>query len=135
MASDQVFHHHSKWEEIPAGMWGTLPIEERTAATERAKALMIDVDRFSDAMTLATIRWPVSCEASLTNPNINQLAFMGHAGTCIAEGVPEDLTRAAWNTLNGQQQDLANDAAARVVRTWKEKRGETCQNTNLELTF
>lgn len=136
MEIEQIFHHHSKWEEIPGGMWEALPIEHRNGAIGRARQLMIDIDRFVFAMRRATLEWPISCEVSLTNPNINQLAFIGHAGSCIAENVPEDLTRAAWNTLTKQQQDLANDAADRVVREWKEKRfNYKCQNSNLELMF
>ena len=39
---------------------------------------------------------------------MNRLAWLGHAGTCFALGVPEDCTREAWHNLSMVEQDLAN---------------------------
>jgi hypothetical protein len=100
-------------------MWRRTSGEERQRYLQAAADLMKDHERFYQAMHRVTLEWPYSCEVNLTTNSINQQAWIGHAGTVLATGSPEDVTRQAWHTLTKDQQDLANAAADRAIAEWK----------------
>lgn len=116
----QIFHHFEKLEEHRAGMWRITTPTERDGLVDAAADLMRNRDAFRDAMFQAVREWPMSMEAAMTTPSLNQRAFMGHAGCCIAVGSPEDLTRLAWHSLRPDQQDEANAAADEAIALWRE---------------
>lgn len=120
MKLKRVFYHYLDREEFEAGMWRSVPADDREGYISAARELMCDPDSFESAMVRATREWPKSCEAALTADPINKRAWLGHAGCCVAVESPEDLTRAAWSLLNQEQQDLANAAADRAIATWME---------------
>lgn len=116
----RVFHHHDKWEDAAHGMWRRNSSgDERQAFLSKARALMIDTAAFFGAMERVTYEWPYSCEANFTAPGVNKLAWLGHAGCCLATGSSEDVTRQAWHTLNQEQQDAANAAAQLAIDGWE----------------
>lgn len=114
----QVFYHYTLLEEHQAGLWRTTRPGEREALTIAAYRLMRNPARFLEAMLRACKEWPYSMEAAMTTPSLNQRAWMGHSGCCIAVGSPEDLTRLAWHRLNQKQQDAANAAADSAIEFW-----------------
>ena len=114
----QVFYHYTMLEEHEAGLWRTTKPEEREAYIDAAYRLMRNPKRFAEAMMRAVREWPHSMEAAMTTPSLNQRAWMGHAGCCIATGSPEDLTRLGWHRLTLQQQDRANAAAEEAIEFW-----------------
>lgn len=118
-SKSRVFFHHSKMEEYRAGMWEELPIEVRDAHVRKAADLMRDPDAFEAACSRATAEWPNSTAVAMTTPSMNLKAWIGHAGSCVATGTPEHLTRQAWRELTEAQQDAANDAAQRAIETWR----------------
>jgi hypothetical protein len=113
----RLYHHYEQWEEISHGMWRRVLGQARKPLLEQAACLMRDSVRFHAAMLLASQEWKYSCEAHLTG-GYNRQAWMGHAGCCLATGSPEDVTREAWHTLTQSEQDLANEAADRVLADW-----------------
>ena len=116
----RVFHHHDKWEDAAHGMWRrNTSGEERQAFKRKAAGLMVNTEAFYEAMARVTREWPYSCEANLTAPSINRRAWLGHAGTCLLTGSPEDVTRDAWWTLTQEQQNAANAAADRAIADWE----------------
>lgn len=115
----QVFYHYTLLEEHQAGLWRTTKPAEREALTDAAYRLMRNPKRFLAAMLKAIAEWPYSMEAAMTTPSLNQRAWMGHAGCCIATGSPEDLTRLAWHRLTPRQQDAANAAADLAIEFWQ----------------
>lgn len=115
----RVYFHMRNMEEYHSVMWKTIPVEKRDAAVEAAANLMRDPNAFELACVQAVTEWPNSSIANFTASSINHKAWLGHAACCIVCGSSEDLTRAAWNTLNEEQQRLANDAAQRVIDEWR----------------
>ena len=75
-------------------------------------------------MMKAVNDWPISCEVNLTASSINQRAWLGHAGCCIAAGSPEDCTRLGWHMLTEEEQDKANAAADRAIEEWARRYAE-----------
>ena len=102
-------------------MWKQIPIEKREQAIQESKALMLNIEQFTNAMKNVVDNWPVSCEQNLTASVINHQAWLGHAGCAFNHDAPEDLTRLAWSMLNKEQQDLANLAADEAKEYWKGK--------------
>lgn len=113
-----MYHRYEQCEEYAAGMWRIVTGEERQRLLRAAAALMRDAGAFEAAMFAALDDWPYSCEASLTATVMNRIAWLGHAGCCIAVDSPEDVTRQAWHTLTSPEQDAANAAALRVLNEW-----------------
>lgn len=102
-------------------MWKQIPIEKREQAIQESKALMLNIEQFTNAMKNVVDNWPVSCEQNLTASVINHQAWLGHAGCAFNHDAPEDLTRLAWSMLSKEQQDLANLAADEAKEYWKGK--------------
>jgi hypothetical protein len=128
----RIYHPHTKLEEVACGMWRIVTSEERERFKQAAAALMNDTEAFEQAMRKASMEWPFSCEHNLTELSMNRIAWLGHAGCCVALGSPEDATRAGWWLLDQFKQDRANEASAKVIREWEARQ---CQSDNLELTF
>jgi hypothetical protein len=120
MKLKRVYYHYLQREEFDGGMWRVVAPEDRDGLTAAAADLMRDPGRFYSAMLRAQRLWPRSCEAALTADPINKRAWLGHAGCCVEVESPEDLTRAAWNTLGQSEQDAANAAADRAIEFWME---------------
>jgi hypothetical protein len=85
---------------------------------------MANSEAFQEAMARALIEWPRSCEHNLSAENINRIAWLGHAGCCVARGCPEEATRAAWHTLTVDQQNEANRVAGIVLAKWDHMHAE-----------
>lgn len=102
-------------------MWRIVNGPERVDFRQKAAAHMRDAEAFEASMRRALKEWPVSCEVALSATIMNRIAWLGHAGCCLATGAPEDVTREAWWTLNSLEQDAGNAAAQRVLDAWEER--------------
>lgn len=114
----RIFHHYEKLEEFHAGLWSIRRGSIRRGFIDAAADLMRQADDFQEAMKQVISEWPVSCEHNLTALATNRIAWLGHAGCCIATGSPEECTRAGWHTLSREEQDAANKAAEEVISEW-----------------
>jgi hypothetical protein len=115
----QIWHHFSKWEEIPAGMWRETTTAERAEMLTRAAEFTGDAAAYGKAMMRVVREWPVSCEQNLTDVGQNRKAWIGHAAACLEMGFPEYVTRQAWGLLSQTQQDEANAMASNAIREWE----------------
>jgi hypothetical protein len=132
----RVHHPYHLWEENKNGMWRLVHGEKREPYIKAAAELMRNPAEFKEAMRRAIKEWPVSCEHNLSHEAMNRLAWLGHAGCCIATGSPEELTRLGWHRLNESQQGEANRVAAETIKEWEsEARDNGCQSDQLGLTF
>ena len=120
MKLKRVYYHFTLREEFAGGMWRSVTPDERDEYIRAARELMADPASFEASMMRAQRLWPKSCEANLTADPINKRAWLEHAGCCVEVDSPEDLTRAAWNTLDQAQQDAANASADRAIAAWME---------------
>jgi hypothetical protein len=109
-------------------MWKQIPIEKRQEKIEQSKALMLNIQQFTNAMKNVIDYWPYSCEQNLTASVINHQAWLGHAACAFNHDAPEDLTRLAWSMLNESEQLLANNAADQVKEYWRERYVEKLAN-------
>lgn len=112
------YFHFKDLEENNHGFWRMTNGEERRMLMTDAEELMRDVGSFEECMQRAVDEWPNSVLHNLTVPGSNKLAWLGHAGCCLAVGSPEETTRCAWHKLNEEEQNAANAAAQRVLDRW-----------------
>ena len=115
---ERVYRHYKDLEEFHAGMWKVVRGEDRKAFIKKASDLMARPHLFKAAMSRAVKEWPVSCKVALSCEASNRIAWLGHAGCCIATGSPEEATRAGWHNLNQSEQDDANKVAGEVLKDW-----------------
>lgn len=115
----QVWHNIRDWEEVASNMWGE--VLDQNYALQTAIAFTSDHKLYGSFMNRVCNEWPISCENALTDPYINQKAWLGHAAVALAHGIPEDITRKAWSYLTDEQKYLANKEAEREVSLWKER--------------
>ena len=114
----QVWHPYWDWEDYKAGMWRKLDKHEENRLLKIAKEFTSDWILYSQSMHRVVFEWPITMEHNLTNPSINQKAFVGHCAVCIEFGIPEYITRLAWKELTEKQKELANNAAQKAIDKW-----------------
>lgn len=119
----RVYHPYELWEEMRFNMWGTT--DDRRAALNKAIAFTADHKLYGSYMLRVVNEWPISCENALTDSNINQRAWVGHAACALALNIPEDITRKAWGALTNEQRLLANKEADRAINVWRINYGKS----------
>lgn len=102
-------------------MWGDV-YNAREALVEAIK-FTGDHKRYGHYMMRVVHEWPISCENALTDQNLNQKAWVGHAACALALRLPEDIVRKAWGHLTNEQRVLANKEADRAIREWRKYYG------------
>lgn len=117
MKLKRVYHPVSSWEEVASGMYSD--VTDKKAWLEKAVRFTGDHVLYGQAMMRVINEWPVSCENALTDSNINQKAWVGHAACALEFNCPEDIVREAWGMLSDEQRILANKQADRAIRQWR----------------
>lgn len=115
---DRYFCHYEKLEEYSNGMWRRPPPDEFNELVSSAVSFMMDVGRFSEAMSLVCSEWSNSCKVNFTTPSVNPVAWLGQAAVCIAIGVPESCVRHAWGKVPFDVQQKANACAKSHISEW-----------------
>lgn len=118
----QVFHHYKKWEDFQNGMYRKVNASDDHFLCDKATELLSNPDICFQAMKRVTIEWPFSTEHNLTNLGQNRRAWLGQAACCLEFGVPEELTKIAWNALDHRQQENANGVADVIIKQWEQCR-------------
>ncbi len=115
----RIYHHYLKWEETTSGMWDLVSADREKALLKEAVEFTGDAILYGSFMRRVISEWPISCEQNLTNPGMNQLAWVGHAATALAIQCPEYITRKAWSLLTDKQRLDADAQALDAVQEWR----------------
>lgn len=115
----KIWHPFWLWEDIE--MWRKAPQEEEADYLEKAIEFTSDADLYGSWMLRVIDEFPMACEHNLTDPSLNQQAWIGHAATQLAINCPEYITRKAWSTLTTEQQNEANIKADEAIHEWKQR--------------
>lgn len=113
----QVWLPYWKWEDYKAGMW----LKEDKERLSEAIEFTADHKIYGEAMREVVSLWSNTMINSLTNPSINQRAFVGHCAVCYRLGISERTTRKAWKYLTQNQRDLADNEAQQTINEWRIK--------------
>ena len=103
-------------------MWGEAPSKQD--ALMHAVAFTANHRLYGAYMVRVTREWRYSCENALTDSAINQKAWLGHAACALAFNCPENIVRKAWGLLTTDQQQKANNEAAKAIAAWKSNRAD-----------
>lgn len=117
----QVYEHYLKWEDYQNGMWRKVTKEEEKHFLQIAIDFTGNHDLYGNAMLKVIDQWPVTCRHNLTDPSLNQRAFIGHAACSLEIDCPEYIVRAAWGMLTEQQRRDANKKADIAIAEWKRR--------------
>ena len=108
------------WEDYQGGMWKT-DVDNQDWCVEMATKHLSSPNEFYESALRMIAEWKIAAQVNLTNNSCNKKAWIGQASCCYKYGVPEYLTRIAWNQLTKEIQDAANDVAQKVINKWMEK--------------
>jgi hypothetical protein len=117
MKLSRIWHPVFDWEELLTPMWESCGDSDIDQIVEFTGNHVL----YGSAMERVVNEWPISCENSLTNYNINRKAWLGHAACALQIGAPQSLTRKAWALLNDEQRTLANREASRYIGLWERR--------------
>lgn len=118
----RIYHHHDKWEDAKSGMYNN-PKKIITEA-EIIVNYFKDSEKVKCAMMSVVNEWVYSCEHNLTNPAMNKIAYLGQSSVCYLYGFSRESTMYAWNFLDENTQNKANEIAREVLKYWEEKHAE-----------
>lgn len=113
---DRVSVPYYQWEDHRAGMYRLVP---GAGEDERARELLADASRLTDAMRQAVAGWPTSALHQLSNTEQNRRAWLGWAACQVAVGACARATRYAWPRLTEDERVAANHAADVVIGEWE----------------
>lgn len=111
----QYFTHYENWEDFKAGMYRVTYELNKDVKVINAIGLLKNSMEFYETMKEMLKKWEIAARVNLTNNQQNKRAWLGAAACCFKHNTPEYLTRVAWNLLNKEHQDLANQAAERII--------------------
>ncbi len=117
----KIWHPYMIWEDYLNGMYKTVSGDERKQLLNTAINFTGNANLYGMYMLKVVDSWPISCEHNLSDTGMNRKAWIGHAAACLANGLPEDITREAWASLTKEQQDEANDQADFAIQYWEGK--------------
>ena len=115
----QLWVPWDQWECLEAGMYDNAQCvgSDFDVFKKTYAEFLADSDRFRSAAIDMTEAWPLSCRNFLTNKNINRIAWIGQASACFEVGLSAAFRGGFW-LLSPDQQAIANDVAALVLREW-----------------
>lgn len=116
----QVWIPYNEWEDYINGMWKK-KVDNESELLQKAIEFTSNHSLYGQAMGEVIHAWPRTMINSLTNPSINQRAFVGHCAVCYRLGIPEYIVRKAWKELTDEQRILADHEATKTIKRWKMK--------------
>lgn len=128
MKLKRIWHRYEKWEDLE--MWRK--VTDEAEHLQRAIEFTGNAELYGSYMRRVINEWPISCEHNLTNPGMNQKAWLGHAAVQMAIQCPEYITRQAWKYLTQEQQGQANHQAVMAIVAWREHYGISTLQHSLE---
>lgn len=111
----QVFSHYENWEDYKSGMFSVSDIADKDIKVIGAINLLSSPAEFYSVCSRLVKEWSIASGVNLTNKTQNRRAWLGAAACMFKHNTPEYLTRVAWNLLNRNVQDRANEIADKVI--------------------
>lgn len=120
-SNKQFYAPYFEWEDYKAGMYNLVNVIDKDIKVMNAISLLSNKQEFFQVSSQMVKDWEIAAKVNLTNHNQNRRAWIGAASCMYKHNVPEFLTRVAWNLLNKEDQDRANDAAEDVIKIFENK--------------
>ena len=115
----RIFHEFTEWEDYKKGMYETKNIN--LELYKKSLSLLKNPERLKKVCAKVFENWPIATEENLTNDGCNKVAWLGQACCCYEYGVPEILTKKAWNMIDEFGHFRANKVVKIMIQGWIEK--------------
>lgn len=124
----RIYHPYWLWEDYKAGFYENISGEQKKEMISKVLELFNSESLTKEFMNKVITDWKYSCEHNLTNESLNKIAYIGQGACCIYAGVPNTITMEAWNLLDKEIQNIANNIAEKTIETWtnENKRIQLC---------
>lgn len=116
----RIYHPYWLWEDYKAGFYENCSGEQKQKYFEKIIEMFNDEKLTIENMNVVVDTWVKSCEHNLTNPSMNQIAYIGQGACCIYCGAPSTVTMECWSKLTKEVQDRADKNAQDAIKRWKE---------------
>jgi hypothetical protein len=117
---NRVYHPWHKWEDHKNGFYDNCSGEEKKKFQNGIIEMFSCAQKTAESMTFIVENWVNSCEHNLTNPSMNQIAYIGQAACCHYCGAPSTITMETWSKLPKEIRDQADRIATQAIEQWKE---------------
>ena len=110
-----IYRPYWEWECYQQGLYAPIQHDK----IDECIVFMQDVRAFGLAMLDVVDLWENSMMNHLTQGR-NHRSFIGQCAALLAIGASGATTRKAWSTLSPQDQGMANMAADKAYKKWKQ---------------
>lgn len=115
----QIYHNHKNWEEVKYGMYESIISKSKDQLIQKVIYFFNNISLVEKYMAFVVDTFKCSCEHNFTNPSINKRAFLGQAALAVYDRIPREITMIAWNYLDENTQNVANNIADKEIERWK----------------
>lgn len=126
---NRVWEPYWRWEDYTAGMYDPPADDDFDRLKDAAVSVLSSPCDFLGWASRVVKEWPIAAAHNLTAVGGNRRAWVGQAACCLAGGVPEIVTRAAWKELDQATKDKANAIADEVINAYE----TTCSRVRRDL--
>jgi len=119
---NRIYHHHKLWEEVKYNMYGCFDLKDKDILIKKVINYFNNSSLVKYWMEKVIEDFKFSCEHNFTNTSMNRVAWLGQASVAYAYKICDDITKIAWNYLDEETQNRANETAKRLVERWEQCR-------------
>jgi hypothetical protein len=114
--STRIYHPFWKWEDYQNGFYDNCSGELKKEYINKIIEMFNSEKLTIENMNFVVDNWKFSCEHNLTNPSINQIAYIGQSACCVYCSAPSTVTMECWSMLTKEVQDRANKNAIDALK-------------------
>ena len=114
----RIYHPYWRWEDYPNGFYDNCSGSVKESLIQKGIEMFNSQKLTRENMFRVVDEWKYSCEHNLTNPSMNQIAYIGQAACCIYASIPSTVTMELWSMLSKEVQQRANNDAQDALNHW-----------------
>ena len=126
----QIFHPYHLWEDHKHDFYNNCTGEIKKELLLKVVKMFSSQKKTRKYMERVVFEWANSMEHNLSNPTINQIAYIGQSAACLYCGAPNTVTMEAWWLVTKENRDKADRIALEILTKWKNKTTQLCLNIN-----
>lgn len=116
--SNRVYHPWHLWEDYQNSFHNNCTGSEKEQKISSVVRMFNSEEDTLRCMSYVADNWKYSMEHNLTNPQINQIAYIGQCACAYYDSVPSTVTMEAWSLLDNDTKERSNMLAQRVIDRW-----------------
>lgn len=117
---ERIYHPYWLWEDYKEGFYENCSGEAKKNFIEKSIEMFNSEKLTRENMFFIVDNWTYSCEHNLTNPSLNQIAYIGQAACCNYSGCPSTVTMEVWSMLSKEVQERSDKIALEAIKRWNE---------------